>query len=179
MQPAQTLQLLVPERLDTEAQTIDARVAEAASVSAVIVSGLASSVISASGVTANVLRQVAIIAATSSGSSRDGVPPPKKIVSAGSPSRPAVNLLLKRGDVLRLQIGVEETPIEVAVVTDGRTERDMDVEAQGHVGQCYDPALPPDHFRSVFSCLGVLICARTWPCERAGSLRRGWAFQSL
>ena len=50
------------------------------------VSGFASSVTSASGATSNADRQVPIIEAISAGSRSDGVPPPKKIVSAGEPS---------------------------------------------------------------------------------------------
>jgi hypothetical protein len=47
-----------------------------------MVSGLVSSVTSASAVTSNRSRQDWMMAPTSSGWSSDGVPPPKKIVSA-------------------------------------------------------------------------------------------------
>ena len=58
MQPAETLQFLVSERLHPVAETIDARLAEAGEPLGVTVSGFASIVISASGATLNALRQV-------------------------------------------------------------------------------------------------------------------------
>ena len=50
------------------------------------VSGLVSSVISASGVSAKLSRQASMSRPISAGSSSDGVPPPKKMVSAALPS---------------------------------------------------------------------------------------------
>ena len=86
--------------------------------STVTVSGFVSSVTSASAATSNDSRHAAISAAISSGSSSDGVPPPKKIVSAALPS-PARRISASSArDVPRLQLGVEQTAIEVAVVAD-------------------------------------------------------------
>ena len=84
-----------------------------------------------------------MIRAISAGSSSDGVPPPKKIVSAGcgppcTPARrlPDLGFRLRlpgdlrdqRLDVARLQGGVEQPAVEVAVVADGGTEGDVNVE---------------------------------------------------
>jgi hypothetical protein len=52
------------------------------------VSGLVSSVTSAPSVTLNASRQAAISRFISTGSKSDGVPPPKKMVSTGSPRPP-------------------------------------------------------------------------------------------
>jgi hypothetical protein len=79
-------------------------------------------VISASAGISNVARHAAIRRAISSGSSSDGVPPPKKIVSAGSPDA-ATDLPLQRVDVPALQAGIEQAAIEIAVTADGRAER--------------------------------------------------------
>src|SRR5581483_11685367 len=51
----------------------------------------------------------------------------------------------ERVDVARLQRRVEQASVEVAVGTDRRTERHMDVETV-HVRQ--EPARPPGHLRS-------------------------------
>ena len=66
---------------------------------------------------------------TSSGSSSDGVPPPKKIVSAGVPSPGARDLGAERVDVLPLHVRVEQPAVEVAVVADVTAEGNVEVEA--------------------------------------------------
>ena len=96
---------------------------------AVEVSGLVSSVISASRATSKVSRHAVTSRAISAGSSSDGVPPPKKIVSAAPPARRS-DLALERRDVPVLQPGLEQPAVEVAVVADGTAERDVQVEPE-------------------------------------------------
>ena len=97
------------------------------------------------------------------------------------------DLRLESPDVRRLEIGVEQPPVEVAVVADVAAERDVEVEADGgrtEVRPCvcsgfriplsgirtgHDPALPPVHFRSARS-RGSRTWARTGPLLLAGSL---------
>ena len=74
---AQPPQFLVPERLDAEADAVDARGTVRGQAAVVTVSGIASIVISASGSTAKASRHAAMSAPISAGSSSDGVPPPK------------------------------------------------------------------------------------------------------
>ena len=65
----------------------------------------------------------------------------------------------ERVNVSTFQVGVEQPAREVAAVADRRTKRDVDVEARirdSGLGIRQFPALPPDHFRSVFP----LSCAR-------------------
>jgi hypothetical protein len=90
---------------------------------------LASSVISASAVSSNDSRQAWMMAAISSGSSIDGVPPPKKMVSAGVPRARSGS----RGTPprrTRPSAPLEQAAVEVAVVADGGAERDVDVEPE-------------------------------------------------
>ena len=72
-----------------------------------------------------------MIDAISSGSSNDGVPPPKKIVSAlQAVAGAGRDLRRERGDVARLQRLVVQAAVEIAVIADRRAERDVDVEAE-------------------------------------------------
>src|SRR5262245_30433776 len=148
MQTAQTLELLVPERLDTETQTIDAGLAKTGEL------------FERDGLGIGLEGDFSVRCKGKAASARfdnraDLVRLEQRRRAATEENRiggvaigPAADLLVQRGDVLGLQFGVKESPIEVAVVADGRAERNVDVEAQsGHVRPCYDPARPPDHFR--------------------------------
>ena len=69
----------------------------------------------------------------SAGSSSDGVPPPKKMVSTGEPSAARAHLALQGLEVAVLQPRFEESPIEVAVIADGRTKRDVNVKTNSQI----------------------------------------------
>ena len=116
--------------------------------------------------------------------------------SAGLQSCP-LDLQNQRVDVPRLQRRIEQTPVEVAVVADGRTERDVDVETEhcdsdwrlmidgdwhrqfiksiNHQSpirnhRFYDPARPPDHLRSP---LPSRSWARAWRPPRPRAMGAG------
>ena len=78
VQARQAAQFVVAERLDAEAQPIDAGVAERRAAAArSTVSGFASSVTSQPAAIVERASHAAMIRAISAGSSSDGVPPPK------------------------------------------------------------------------------------------------------
>ena len=129
MEPAETLKLLVPEGLDTEAETIDAgrsKPLEALGRHRLGIRlerhlGVGRH---REGVTAGLddrLHLARLEQRRRAAAEEDGV--------GVSPIRLTPDFLQQCGDVLVLQVPIEETAIEVAVVTDRRAERNVDVEA--------------------------------------------------
>ncbi len=129
----------------------------AASRSGVAVSGLVSSVISASGAIAiRVATRLDRAARSRAARAATACRRRRRSCRAGRDRRRLrADLALERGDVSRLQLGVEQTAIEVAVAADGRAERNVEIETE-HVRarpasvdprpiSCR-PALPPGHF---------------------------------
>ena len=68
--------------------------------------------------------------ATSAAVSKDGVPPPKKIESAGHRLAARLYLQAHGVHVARLERFVEQPPVEVAVVADRAAEGDVNVDAE-------------------------------------------------
>jgi hypothetical protein len=123
----QPLQLFVVERLDAEADAIDAARAKRGESfwRGGLWIGLERDL--ASAVRSNESRQAAISRAISGGSRSDGVPPPKKIVSAGLPR---LRLAVAAWRISRssaptyrdFKSGIKQTAIEIAVTANRGTK---------------------------------------------------------